>query len=496
MTMPLSKLFAHASRDPLIRELTLDSRNVRPGDLFLAVPGARVDGREHIADALARGAAAVAYEEQGATVLPLTDVPLIPVKGLIAQLSDIAGRFYGEPSRQLNLVGVTGTNGKTSVTQLVAQALDALGQRCGLIGTLGTGFHGELQSGRLTTPDPIAVQSTLYDLKKGGAKAVAMEVSSHALEQGRVAALAFDIAVMTNLSRDHLDYHGSMQAYEAAKAKLFAWPSLRSQVVNLDDEFGRRLAAEFARRPGAEYVETRLFSYSLQDSAASLYCRQAHFDDDGVRATLVTAQGERTLRSQLLGRFNLSNMLAAVATLLALDYSLDEILKITPRLQGPVGRMQRLGGGDQPLVVVDYAHTPDALDKVLEALRPHTRGKLLCLFGCGGDRDRGKRPLMAEVAERLADRVLVTDDNPRSEDPQRIFDDIRPGFNSAGEGVEFIPGRGQAIARLIASAAADDVIVLAGKGHEDYQEINGERHAFSDLVEAEKALSAWEAAHA
>lgn len=495
MTMPLSKLFAHASRDPLIRELTLDSRQVRPGDLFLAVPGAKMDGRGHIADALARGAAAVAYEEQGANVLPLTDVPLIPVKGLVAQLSDIAGRFYGDPGRQLNLLGVTGTNGKTSVTQLVAQALDALGQRCGLIGTLGTGFYGELQSGRLTTPDPIAVQATLYDLKKQGAKAVAMEVSSHALEQGRVAALDFDIAVMTNLSRDHLDYHGSMQAYEAAKAKLFTWPSLRCQVVNLDDAFGQRLADAYARRPVGDHIETRLISYSLENPDATLFCREAVFTDEGVCATLVTAQGERTLRSQLLGRFNLSNMLAAVASLLALDYTLDEILKVTPQLQGPVGRMQRLGGGSKPLVVVDYAHTPDALDKVLEALRPHAHGQLLCLFGCGGDRDRGKRPLMAEVAERLADRVLVTDDNPRSEDPQRIFDDIRPGF-SAPDAVAFVSGRGAAIAQLIAGAAADDVIVLAGKGHEDYQEINGERHAFSDLIEADKALAAWEAPHA
>lgn len=487
MTMPLSKLFAHASRDPLIRELTLDSRQVRPGDLFLAVPGAKVDGRKHIADALARGAAAVAYEEQGASVLPITEAPLIPVRGLIGQLSEIAGRFYGEPSRQLDLVGVTGTNGKTSVTQLVAQALDALGQRCGLIGTLGTGFYGELRSGRLTTPDPIAVQATLNDLKHGGAKAVAMEVSSHALEQGRVAALAFDIAVMTNLSRDHLDYHGSMEAYEAAKAKLFAWPNLRCRVVNLDDEFGRRLAQS--------HGESRLISYSLLDPTATLFCKQARFDDDGVRAVLVTPQGEHALRSRLLGRFNLSNMLAAVATLLALDYPLDEILKVTPQLQGPIGRMQRLGGGEKPLVVVDYAHTPDALEKVLEALRPHAHGRLLCLFGCGGDRDRGKRPLMAEVAERLADRVLVTDDNPRTEDPQRIFDDIRPGFAKPAD-VEFVAGRGDAIAHLIATAAADDVIVLAGKGHEDYQEINGERHDFSDLVEAEKALAAWEAPHA
>lgn len=487
MTMPLSKLFANASSDPLIRELTLDSRNVRPGDLFLAVPGAKVDGREHIADALKRGAAAVAYEVQGATVLPITDAPLIPVKGLIAQLSDIAGRFYGEPSRLLELVGVTGTNGKTSVTQLVAQGLDLLGQHCGLIGTLGTGFYGALQSGRLTTPDPLAVQSTLNDLKKAGARAVAMEVSSHALEQGRVAALAFDIVVMTNLSRDHLDYHGSMEAYKAAKARLFAWPNLRCRVVNLDDDFGRELAAEER--------ESRLISYSLKDPSATLYCREATFDDDGVRAVLVTPQGEHMLRSRLLGRFNLSNMLAAVATLMAMAHPLDEILKVTPKLEGPIGRMQRLGGGSKPLVVVDYAHTPDALEKVLEALRPHARGQLTCLFGCGGDRDRGKRPLMAGLAERLADRVIVTDDNPRTEDPQAIFADIRPGFANA-DAVEFIAGRGAAIARVIACAGVDDVIVLAGKGHEDYQEINGERHDFSDLVEAEKALAVWEASHA
>ncbi|WP_434578376.1 UDP-N-acetylmuramoyl-L-alanyl-D-glutamate--2,6-diaminopimelate ligase [Pseudomonas sp. Z5-35] len=487
MSLSLNKIFAHAGHDLLIRELALDSRDVRAGDLFLAVPGARFDGRAHIADALKRGAAAVAYEVNGATVLPITDVPLIPVKGLAAQLSDIAGRFYGEPSRHLNLIGVTGTNGKTSVTQLVAQALDLLGQHCGIVGTLGNGFHGALQSGLHTTPNPIAVQATLADLKKAGAKAVAMEVSSHGLDQGRVSALAFDVAVLTNLSRDHLDYHGTMQAYGEAKARLFAWNNLKCRVINIDDEFGRQLAAE--------QRESRLITYSLEDSSAYLYIRQAQFNDEGVRATLVTPQGEHFLRSTLLGRFNLSNVLAAIGALLGLDYALDEILKVLPQLEGPAGRMQRLGGGTQPLVVVDYAHTPDALEKVLTALRPHAKGKLLCLFGCGGDRDRGKRPLMGEVVERLADGVLVTDDNPRSEDPQRIFDDIRAGFSQV-DNVDFVAGRGQAIAQLIASASADDVVVLAGKGHEDYQEINGERHAFSDLVEADHALSAWEVAHA
>ena len=487
MSLSLNKIFAHAGHDLLIRELTLDSRHVRAGDLFLAVPGGKLDGRAHIADALQRGAAAVAYEVEGATVLPITDVPLIPVKGLAAQLSDIAGRFYGEPSRHLNLVGVTGTNGKTSVTQLVAQALDLLGQHCGIVGTLGTGFYGALQSGLHTTPNPIAVQATLADLKKAGAKAVAMEVSSHGLDQGRVSALAFDVAVLTNLSRDHLDYHGTMQAYGQAKAKLFAWNDLRCRVINLDDAFGRQLAAQ--------PQDSRLIGYSLEDSSVYLYCREAHFDDEGVRATLVTPQGEHHLRSTLLGRFNLSNVLAAIGALLGLDYPLDEILRVLPKLEGPVGRMQRLGGGARPLVVVDYAHTPDALEKVLMALRPHAKGQLLCLFGCGGDRDRGKRPLMAATVERLADGVLVTDDNPRSEDPAQIFADIRAGF-TAVDNVTFVAGRGVAIAQLIAGASADDVIVLAGKGHEDYQEINGERHAFSDLVEAERALTAWEAAHA
>jgi len=486
MSLNLKKIFAHIEHDLLIRELTLDSRNVRAGDLFLAIQGGKLDGRDHIADAIARGAAAVAYEVEGATVLPITDVPLIPVKGLAAQLSDIAGRFYGDPSRNLNLVGVTGTNGKTSVTQLVAQALDLLGQHCGIVGTLGTGFYGALQSGLHTTPDPIAVQATLTNLKKAGARAVAMEVSSHGLDQGRATALAFDVAVFTNLSRDHLDYHGTMEAYGAAKAKLFAWTDLSCRVINLDDAFGRELAAQ--------KLESRLITYSLENHDAYLYCRDAHFDDDGVCATLVTPQGEHVLRSALLGRFNLSNVLAAVGALLGLDYALDEILKVLPDLEGPVGRMQRLGGGAQPLVVVDYAHTPDALEKVLEALRPHAKGRLLCLFGCGGDRDRGKRPLMAEVVERLADGVLVTDDNPRTEAPSVIFDDIRVGFVAADK-VTFVAGRGQAIAQLIASAQANDVVVLAGKGHEDYQEINGKRHAFSDLEEAGKALAAWEVAH-
>ena len=487
MPMPLNQLLPQAASSVLVRELTLDSRKVRPGDLFLAVPGRAQDGRAHIADAIARGAAAVAYEADGAAVPAAQGTELVPLKGLAAQLSAIAGRFYGEPSRGVHLVGVTGTNGKTSVTQLLAQALDRLGKPCGLIGTLGTGFHGNLAMGMHTTPDPVGVQATLALLKKEGAQAVAMEVSSHGLDQGRVAALDFDVAVFTNLSRDHLDYHGNMQAYGSAKARLFSHPGLRCRVINLDDAFGRELAA----LPS----EARLIGYSLDDRSAWLHCREVQFDDQGVRARLVTPGGEASLRSSLLGRFNLSNLLAVVGALLGMDYPLDEILKVVPELRAPAGRMQRLGGGGLPLVVVDYAHTPDALEQALAALRPHVQGRLLCLFGCGGERDAGKRPLMGEVAERLADQLLITDDNPRGENPASIRETILAGLKAPQQAL-CMAGRGEAIAALVAQASADDVILLAGKGHEDYQEICGERLPFSDLHEAESALKAWEVAHA
>ncbi len=489
MAMPLSHLLPQTGSDLLIRAMTLDSRKVRPGDLFLAIPGLHHDGRAHIADAVARGAVAVAYESAGAAVsaVAFPDTVLIPVADLERQLSALAGRFYGEPCRSLRLIGVTGTNGKTSVTHLLAQAMDRLGERCGIIGTLGNGFYGALERSLYTTPDAISVQESLARMKQAGAGTVAMEVSSHGLAQGRVAALDFDVAVFTNLSRDHLDYHGTMQAYGEAKARLFESFGLGCRVINLDDPFGR----ELARRQQA----ARLMTYSLERPEATLYCTDIRLDEQGATACLVTPQGSQILRSPLLGRFNLSNLLAVVGALLGMDYPLDEILAILPALQGPAGRLQQLGGGTRPLVVVDYAHTPDALEKVLTALRPHARGRLCCLLGCGGDRDPGKRPLMAAIAERLADQVVVTDDNPRSEDPLQIQAEIRSGFLQP-EQVSFVPGRAEAIARLVADGQPGDVLVLAGKGHEDYQEIHGVRRPFSDLDEARQALVAWEVAHA
>ena len=486
MAMPLNKLFPQAQSSTLIRELTLDSRKVRPGDLFLAVNGAQQDGRDYIGDAIARGAAAVIYEAGDA--LPMYDSAalLLPVQGLQAQLSEIAGRFYGEPSRGLRVVAVTGTNGKTSVTQLLAQASDLLGQQCGLIGTLGSGFYGHLTLGHYTTPDPLTVQATLADLKNAGAKLVAIEVSSHGLAQHRINAVNVSVAVLTNLTRDHLDYHGSMQAYADAKARLFSWPGLRATVLNIDDAFGRELAQQ-------QDAAIRLITYSVSDSSASIYCRNVRFSHTGIQAEVVTAQGEGNLSSTLIGRFNLSNLLAVIGALLAQGYSLEQALSVVAKVQGPAGRMQVLGGQQQPLVVVDYAHTPDALEQVLTALRPHVAadGRLLCLFGCGGERDKGKRPLMAEVVERLADVAVVTDDNPRGEDPAVIRAEILAGFSSDA-GVSEVNERGTAIAQLIAQAHPHDVILLAGKGHEDYQEIQQQRHHFSDLEQAQQALAAWQ----
>ena len=457
MAVPLNRLFPQAANPVMIRALTLDSRQVRPGDLFLAVPGQHTDGRTHIADAIRRGALAIAYEADGAEAFanPLpSSVVGIAVKQLGSQLSEIAGRFHGDPSRSLQLIGVTGTNGKTSVSQLLAQALDLLGSRCGIIGTLGTGFHGALAQTRYTTPDALGVQEALANLKQAGAKAVAMEVSSHGLEQGRVAALDFDVAVFTNLSRDHLDYHGTMEAYGEAKARLFSMPSIQCRVINADDAFGQILADRFQKTP--------VMTYSLEHPTASLYCQQIQLDDQGIQARLRSAQGESTLRSPLLGRFNLSNLLAVVGTLLGMQYPLDEILAVIPELKPPPGRMQRLGGLQQPLVIVDYAHTPDALEKVLTALRPHaSQGRLRCLFGCGGDRDRGKRPLMAAVAENLADDVWVTDDNPRSEHAAQIQAEIRAGFK-VPEAAQYVLGRAEAIARIIANSRIGDVVLLAG----------------------------------
>lgn len=485
--MLIKQLLPQATRDIDIKGLKLDSRMVQQGDLFFAVKGTQQDGRAYIEQALQRGAVAIVFDPENyqlATTLvsQYPQAEFIAMTDLAKHLSVIAGHFYGEPANSLRLIGVTGTNGKTSVTQLIAQALDLLGDKCGIIGTLGAGFWQALQEGKQTTPDAISIQANLANLLANGAKVVAIEASSHGLEQGRIAALPFKVAVFTNLTRDHLDYHQTLESYGAAKAKLFTWPSLTSKVINKDDSFGQQLIAQSK--------DHMLLTYSLEDSSSDLYCRDISFHDEGIEATLVTPQGTGQLRSTLIGRFNLSNLLAVVGGLLGMGFKVTDILAVLPKLKGPAGRMHRLGGQNKPLVIVDYAHTPDALEKVLTALRPHTTGKLICVFGCGGDRDRGKRPLMAAIAERFADQVIVTDDNPRSEDSSKIIGDTLQGFNKPQE-IQVIANRQQAIAQAINHASLSDVVLLAGKGHENYQEIAAIRHHFSDIEEANRALLGW-----
>lgn len=483
--MKLSQLFpgkVHADAD--IGGITLDSRHVRDGDLFVAFPGLRHDGRDYIAQAVAAGAAAVVLESQGAVAHQLA-VPSVQIEGLAEQLSALADRFYQQPSAALQVIGITGTNGKTSVSQMLAQALDRLGSRCGVIGTLGSGLAGALIDHGMTTPDAVAVQAQLASMRDQGASHVAMEVSSHALDQHRVAAVRFAVAVFTNLSRDHLDYHGTMAAYGEAKAQLFQ-RDLQAAVVNLDDAFGRELA---------ERCAAPVIGYSLSDPAATLYCRELLCDSLGLNARLQVQGREFALRSPLLGSFNMSNLLAVLGSLLALGVDAGAAVEQVAQLQPPAGRMQRLGGGDLPLVVVDYAHTPDALEKALTALHQHAAGRVVCIFGCGGDRDNGKRPMMARVAEQFAEAVVVTDDNPRTEPSQQIIEQICQGAEHP-QALTVIPNRAQAIASTIAAARPGDVILLAGKGHENYQEIDGVRHPFSDIEQASLALQHWEAAHA
>ena len=485
--MPLSILLdgiadAGAAGGVAVGGLTLDSRQVRQGDAFVALRGLHHHGIEFAPQAIERGAAAILAET------PLADLPssisrspLIPIKDLSRHLSEVAGRFFGCPVRDMRLIGVTGTNGKTSTVQFIAQALHALGRPSGSIGTLGSGRVGALESGERTTPDAIAVQQTLVRLRDTGAVFVAMEVSSHALVQGRVEALPFELAVFTNLTRDHLDYHGTMAAYGAAKARLFDWPGLRQAVINVDDAFGR----ELAQRLPAGIVR---LCYGVETEGAEVVARDVTSHDDGTDFRLVTPWGEALVSSRLLGRFNVSNLLAVAAALGALEVSFDDIVKALSALEPVPGRMNRVGGGAQPLVVVDYAHTPDALRQTLATLRAHTRGRLICVFGAGGDRDRGKRPEMARAVEALADLAFVTDDNPRSEEGDAIVADIMAGF-AAPSRVRIERARDRAIAQAVMLAHAGDTVLIAGKGHETYQESHGERYPFDDLAEARRALA-------
>ncbi len=466
------------------RRIAADSRRVEAGVAFAAYPGRSADGRGFVVDAIARGASAVLWEARGFQWNPRWSVPNLGIEGLQAALGHIADFIYGSPSQRLWMTGVTGTNGKTSCAQWIAQAFDYCGRRAGVIGTLGNGLTGALAPAAQTTPDVTMLHELLAQFHAAGARAVAMEVSSHGLDQDRVNAVKFDIALFTNLTRDHLDYHRTMAAYGAAKAKLFSWPGLRTAVINADDAFGQSLI-DAARLRGQQLLTYGFVNADITGTAVAL-------GRDGIVLDVATPWGSTTLIAPVVGAFNAQNLLGVLGVLLASDVPLAEAAAALARLTPPAGRMQRLGGGDMPLVVVDYAHTPDALEQAMLALKPAVAegAEFVCVFGCGGDRDPGKRVLMGEVAARHADRLFVTSDNPRGEDPADIANAIVRGIRDSGHRRWVIEhDRRAAIRAAIASAKVWDLVLIAGKGHETYQERAGQRMPFSDAAEAAAALA-------
>ncbi len=485
-TKPLSSLLAGIADAPahgqiMVGGLSLDSRRIRRGDAFVALRGGRAHGITFAPAALAQGAAVI-LAEAPAPAVSVDSEKIVWIDDLRTQVGEIAARFFDHPSRSLHIVGVTGTNGKTSTVQLLGAALEHLGARTATIGTLGAGMQGAIAAGERTTPDAISVHALLARFRDAGASHVSMEVSSHALDQGRVNAVGFELAVFTNLSRDHLDYHASMADYAAAKARLFDWPGLHAAAINLDDAFGRELASGLRD-------DVRLLGYGVDAADASIRADNVRSGDAGLEFELATPWGAGAVRSSLLGRFNVYNLLAVCACLGALDFPFGRIVEALAQLEPVAGRMSRLGGSGTPLVVVDYAHTPDALEQALANLRGHTAGELICVFGCGGERDRGKRAQMGAIAERLADRVIVTDDNPRGENGDEIVSEILQGM-SVRTSATVHRDRAAAIALALREAKPGDVVLIAGKGHEPYQEIAGVRHPFDDLDVARRALEA------
>ncbi len=492
--------------------LTQDSRAVRPGDVFLACAGQRSDGRLHVAQAIRQGAVAVVYEaEEGdAAVAQSTHALLaqeqivgVAVPALRSGLGAIAAAWYGHPSAALTVIAVTGTNGKTSCSQWIANALSQGGIACGVIGTLGTRLTGSahLATG-LTTPDAVLLHRTLADMLAGGARAVAIEASSIGIDAGRLDGLQIRIAAFTNLTRDHLDYHGNMAAYAAAKRKLFDWPGIETVVLNEDDEAGHRFLHSI--RASAAPVRSVGFSLEPGDAAEAVVGSATHTtlradeltaSSQGMVFTLRAPEGSAQVATHLLGRHNVANLMLVAGVLRAFGWTLQRVAASLNAAQAAPGRLEPVRAtADLPLVVVDYAHTPDALQRALEAIAPLAQarqGEVVCLFGCGGDRDPGKRPLMAAIAHAHAHRLVITSDNPRSESPHRIIEEILDGLPAATPLVTVEADRALAIRTAIMSSTPADVVLLAGKGHETYQEIGGERHPFSDVTEARRVLAAY-----
>lgn len=465
-----------------ITGIASDSRKLSQGDLFLAIPGMSSHGLDFLDDARDAGVAAVAWDSSSTSVAADIGVPMVAVDNLAAHVGEIASRFYGAPSEQLEVVGVTGTNGKTTVAWLIAQCLQHLQKRCAYLGTVGYGIDNmELAEG-MTTPAAVDMQSRLAAFVDQGATHAALEVSSHALTQHRVDGVRFGAALFTNLTHDHLDYHGNMQQYFDAKSQLFLKHNPATRIISLDTEFGTRLA----ERCGRDVVAVSTQFDRVANGRPYVFVRSVVETPRGSDVSFTSSWGDGQFSLPLPGDFNVANAAIVLAYLLTRDVELEMACDVLQLVEAPPGRMQQVADAG---VYIDYAHTPDALESALRALRPHTRGKLWCVFGCGGDRDAGKRPQMAMLAERLADHVVVTNDNPRTEAPLDIVANIVAGFTAAGAAV-VIEDRAAAIAWAIGQAGESDTVLIAGKGHENYQDIGGERLPFSDIAVAEAALPA------
>jgi UDP-N-acetylmuramoyl-L-alanyl-D-glutamate--2,6-diaminopimelate ligase len=482
--------FAEVPRDVAVTDITQDGRAARPGSAFLAVRGTQKHGLAFAPQAVANGARAVLWEPAPVAVMPdlPSDIVVAPVAHLREHASAIADRFFGAPSTGLSVAGITGTNGKTTCAYLLAQAMEASGRPAAYMGTIGVGRPRRLAASELTTGDAVTVQRTLAALRAGGAANVAMEVSSHALDQSRVAAVRFRTAAFTNLTRDHLDYHGTMDSYGAAKARLFMREDLQSRVINVDDAFGRQLAID-PRGRGRLVVTSRGHQSRVRSTQGFVRAMHVELSARGIELEFDSSWGTGGLRCPLVGDFNVDNLLTVIAVLLDWDTPLDQVLRVISGVQAAPGRMQTFGADRAPLVVVDYAHTPDALQKALQAARAHCRGRLVVVFGCGGDRDPGKRPLMGAIAAGMADGIVITDDNPRTESPAEIAAGISAGI-PGGKPFRIELDRARAIQESVDDAREDDVVLIAGKGHEDYQIYGQERRHFSDAEAVSAALQA------
>ena len=473
---------------PLGSRLVLDSRQVQPGDIFVAIPGALTDGRKFISVAQARGAAGVLYEAEGATdIHAFPAIAHLGVSHLAARLGEIADAYYGHPTQELLGIAVTGTNGKTTTTHWIAQMLNALDTPCAVMGTVGCQLQGRhFEAPSLTTPDALSLHQLFRDLKAAGAKAYAMEASSVGLDQRRLGGMHAQIGVFTNLTRDHLDYHQSMEAYFEAKTKLWSLSGMKTALINADDPYAEGMA-NAARLANLTIWSTSLKGQKPQWADVSVLATVNLMGTRGMELQVRFGERSGVARSQAIGFFNAENALMAIASALAAGFDFEAVLAEVSRLTPPPGRMHVMHAPYSPTVVVDYCHTPDAMEKVMSSLREvlSPEGKLWVVFGCGGNRDAGKRSLMGEVAQRLADKVVITSDNPRFEDPQAIIAAIAQGAPNA----MIEPNRYEATMLAMTSAKPEDIVLLAGKGHEDYQEVEGQRHHYSDIETAREAFN-------